>query len=132
MRAQDWFKNQVKELENTPDYQTEAFQLKVTEKIAEVLQQRAMNKTKLAQKLNCSPPYITKLLNGGENLTIKKMLEIAHVLECNLDIDFIPKEYKSQKFLLLKYNQIQPNNFNEPVAIEETPDDQNNNLAHAV
>jgi len=132
MQAQEWFKSQVKELENTPAFQAEALQIKITEKILELLQSRKMNKSVLAEKLNCSKPYITKLLNGGENLTIKKMAEIAFVLGCNLDIDFFPKEYKSQKFVLLQSNQIQPDNYNEPVEINEAEDDECCNFAHAV
>lgn len=132
MQAQDWFKSKVKKLENTNDYQTEALQLKINEKILELLQTRKMNKTELAEKLNCSKPYITKLLNGGENLTIKKMVEIAFVLNCNLDIDFIPKEYKSKKFVLLQLDPIQSDNYKEPVEIDEAEDDECCNFAHAV
>lgn len=132
MQAQDWFKSKVKELENTSAYKAEALQLKITEKILELLPSRKMNKTLLAEKLNCSKPYITKLLNGGENMTIKKMVEIASVLECDLDIDFFPKERKSHKLTLLKFNPIESEKYTETVKIDETENDECCPFANAV
>jgi transcriptional regulator with XRE-family HTH domain len=108
MQAQDWFKNQVNELKETSNYKIESLQLKIIERVLELLENRGLTKGDLAQRLNCSKPYITKLLNGGENLTIKKMVEIAVAIDCNLDIDFIPKEYIPQKFIRLTNNKIKP------------------------
>jgi transcriptional regulator with XRE-family HTH domain len=42
--------------------------------------------------MNVSPPAVTKLLNGNSNFTLKKLLEIADVLELMLKVDFEPKE----------------------------------------
>lgn len=50
------------------------------------------NKNKfLAEKLNCSPAFITKIFNGKSNLTVKKMIEIARAVEHDLNIQIHPQ-----------------------------------------
>ena len=49
------------------------------------LEELEMSQKELAQKMGCSPQYISKLLKGSENLT----LETVSKLEECLDIDLI-------------------------------------------
>ena len=49
------------------------------------LKELGLSKKELAEKMNCSPQYISKLVRGQENLTLET---IAKLEEC-LDIDLV-------------------------------------------
>jgi transcriptional regulator with XRE-family HTH domain len=126
MKAQEWFKNQIGALENTPTYKAEVLQLKISEKILELLEHRKMTRADLAKELKCSLPYVSKLINGSENMTIKKMVEIAISLKCDLDIKIVPKEYAG-RLNLINFSQ-----YKKPIVIDEVSNGENCNLATAV
>jgi ribosome-binding protein aMBF1 (putative translation factor) len=49
------------------------------------LEELKLNQKELAEKMNCSPQYVSKLLKGSENLT----LDTISKLEESLDLDLI-------------------------------------------
>ena len=93
MKASDWFKKEIEKLNNDIDSLTYKYVLEFSENVYEILDRKGIkNKNKyLAEKLNCSPAYITKIFNGNANFTIKKMIEIAAALEFDLEINLRPK-----------------------------------------
>jgi transcriptional regulator with XRE-family HTH domain len=92
MEAKEWFKNQLDTYKNDAEYQTEMLQLKITEQILSIMNEKSITRTMLAEKMGCSNAYITKLLNGKENLTLRKLTEIASVLERSIEINFRPQQ----------------------------------------
>lgn len=50
-----------------------------------------ISKKDLAKKLNVSAPYVSKLLGGDANLSIKTLVKVARAFECEVQIDFIVK-----------------------------------------
>jgi len=93
MKASDWFKKEIEKLNKDIDSLTYKYVLEFSENVYEILERKGIkNKNKyLAEKLNCSPAYITKIFNGNANFTIKKMIEIAAALEFDLEINLRPK-----------------------------------------
>jgi transcriptional regulator with XRE-family HTH domain len=120
MEPNKWFKNQLDKYKDDPDYKTEVLQLDVTEQIIKHLDAKEISRTQLANKLNCSPAYISKLLNGGENLTIRKLVEIAQTLECSIDIAFIPCQYQILRAYVYTPKVIQRTNFDEQIEMPKT------------
>lgn len=51
-----------------------------------LMQQEDINKTLLAEKIGCSPAYITKILKGDANFTIETMVKISRALDSKLCI----------------------------------------------
>ena len=62
------------------------------------MKQKGMNRVKLAQSLNVSPPAVTKILNGTSNFTLKTLLSLADALDFNLKIDFEDKTVSASKY----------------------------------
>jgi transcriptional regulator with XRE-family HTH domain len=93
MNASDWFTKEIEILNKDIDSLTYKYVLEFSENVYEILDRKGIkNKNKyLAEKLNCSPAYITKIFNGNSNFTIKKMIEIAAALEFDLEINLRPK-----------------------------------------
>jgi transcriptional regulator with XRE-family HTH domain len=94
MDYKDKFKKLTDELESDPEYQFEGLQFALIEKILEVMEKKQISNSQLAQKLNCSNAYITKLFKGKQNLTLRKIFEIVTALDCSFD--FLITELKQQ------------------------------------
>ncbi len=54
--------------------------MEVTEKICEVLERENLSRKELAEKLGKTKGFISQLLNGGRNLTLRSIADILHVL----------------------------------------------------
>jgi transcriptional regulator with XRE-family HTH domain len=54
--------------------------LEVTEKICELLEKEKISRKELADRLGKSKGFISQLLNGGRNLTLRTVADILHVL----------------------------------------------------
>ena len=48
------------------------------------LESLGMSQKELAERMNCSPQYISKLLKGSENLTLETIAKLEEVLELDL------------------------------------------------
>ncbi|MCX5905344.1 MAG: helix-turn-helix transcriptional regulator [Proteobacteria bacterium] len=65
------------------------------------MEELGVNRKTLAEKLNVSKAYVTKLLRGNINFTLKTIISVANVLESDIQFDFIPK---GQKRRVLHYH----------------------------
>lgn len=71
------FKNAKK----SPEYHQEAILLDVARRISDAMDEQGVTRADLARKLNVSQPYITKVLRGTENFSLKTLARIAFVLK---------------------------------------------------
>jgi transcriptional regulator with XRE-family HTH domain len=55
--------------------------LEVTETLCERIQSLGITRTEVARRLGKSPGFVTQLLNGGRNLTLRTLADLAHALE---------------------------------------------------
>ncbi len=91
MSAKEWFSQKLQTLENDVEFLTYKANLNFTENMLKILNEKGVKHVNkyLAEKLNCSPAYVSKLLNGNPNLTIKKMTKIALILDHELQINLV-------------------------------------------
>ena len=54
--------------------------LEVTETLCELLEKEKVSRKELAERLGKSKGFISQLLNGGRNLTLRTVADILHVL----------------------------------------------------
>ena len=54
--------------------------LEVTEKLCELLEKEKISRKELADRLGKSKGFVSQLLNGGRNLTLRTVADILHVL----------------------------------------------------
>lgn len=91
MDPKKWFEEKLTKFENDPAFIADGVLLKVANDIYQALEQQNLNQKDLANRLGCSNAYISKLLDGSQNLTLKKMVEIALALNCEFEIQIRPK-----------------------------------------
>jgi len=88
MEPKEWYDKKLKTIEKSLGYRLESIILNLTEKICRSMEEKKINRSKLAKLLEVSPPAVTKILNGTSNFTLKTLLSLADALELDLEIDF--------------------------------------------
>jgi len=92
MSTQNWFTQQLNKFKDDIEFRLEMLILEITERICRTMAEKNMNRKDLAERLNVSPPAVTKILNGNSNFTLKTLLTIAHALDQELIIEFREKD----------------------------------------
>lgn len=116
MKPEKWFREKIESLKGHLEFRLEMLTLDLTAKICGRMEQKHINRTQLADRLQVSPAFVTKILNGTSNFTLRTMMSLADALECELSISLTPKEYPTtvQPSEYLTAEQI----FREPVSRE--------------
>lgn len=73
------------ELVQTPEYWLELIQNDLYKHVTKYMQKEGINQTELAKRLGVSKGYISQVLNGNFNYTLKKLIELS------LAIGLMPK-----------------------------------------
>ncbi len=71
-------------------YLQEKLILEITELISELMEEKGIRKIDLAQKLGRSKGYITQLLDGRANMTLKTISDVMWALESDLFMNSEP------------------------------------------
>ena len=86
------FRRDAERARNTPEYELEWLLLDIHEALWAAMQARGVSRSELAERLGTSRAYITKLLEGQENMTLKTLVRVANALEMKVSTKFIPRE----------------------------------------
>lgn len=86
MKDKSWLKKNIVKYSKSESYILEGKILDITEQISRGLIKKGLTKKDLADKLNSSQAYVTKLLNGSNNYTLKTLVKISESLDLDLDI----------------------------------------------
>lgn len=113
MKLEAWYKEKIQKFRDDVEFLTETAILDFTEKIVDKMHKTGLNRAELAQKLGVSKPFVTKLLSGNPNMTIKTMVSIAHALECDLGVELCPKGFEIRTFAVPKKSATEK--YTEPV-----------------
>ena len=71
-------------------YLQEKLILEVTNRIAEMMQEKNVSKSALAGKLGRTKGYITQLLNGNANMTLRTISDVMWALDSTLKVQAEP------------------------------------------
>jgi len=78
--------------DDDPESELYGVLLDVTEGIVKRMIEQGVRRTDLAERLGTSRAYVTKLLDGQENMTLKTLVRVANALEMKVDAKFVPRE----------------------------------------
>ena len=88
MKLEKWFTQKIEEFKGDIEFRTEEVILEITERIVELMKKENINRTELAKRLRVKKPFISKLLNGNPNMTLKTMVSLSMALDYDLNISF--------------------------------------------
>ena len=77
-------------------YKREKIVLALTEEMIALMEQQGMNKSELAERMDTSKPYITKVMSGTANFTLDSMIQIADALNSELSVHLTAKDCETQ------------------------------------
>lgn len=117
MKSQNWLENLLTEFQHDPEYHLEKLRLEIMEQVLELMERMNITRAELARKLGCSNAYITKLLNGSENLTLLKLTQIASVLHSTIDVTFVPQSLTMTKLFQKKNVDAAPREFTHSIQL---------------
>ncbi len=92
MKNKRWLKEKINKYQNTEEYILEKQILRITEQISIRLKELKWAKKDLASKMNVSQAFITKLLNGNNNYTLKTLFKLSKLLDLELNVNFCKVE----------------------------------------
>ncbi|MBP6671684.1 MAG: helix-turn-helix transcriptional regulator [Bacteroidetes bacterium] len=125
----EWFAGLLDKYKDDSEYIAEGVLVDITEQILDQVNRQNLSRSQLAQKLNCSNAYISKLLNGSENMTLKKIVQIAQVLDCRLDVALVPKQYDVKRHISFSSKKLNMNGYNQPVKLGKEYEQSNSSVA---
>lgn len=96
--------NLSKNSEEMKFYLQEKFILEVTEIIAQLMEKKNVKKVELAKRLNRSKGYITQLLNGRANMTLRTVSDVLRALDSSLSISAQPLGFETSCELVGQYD----------------------------
>ncbi|MBF0475569.1 MAG: helix-turn-helix transcriptional regulator [Deltaproteobacteria bacterium] len=97
MKAHSWFKEELERIKDTFEYKLEGLELDITENILKVMAEKDISRAELAKKLGVSKASISKMLNYGSNITIRRLLGLAEALNCELTVSLAPSALTTEE-----------------------------------
>jgi transcriptional regulator with XRE-family HTH domain len=85
--------------QDNPRFWEEMSILDFTESVAKQLESLNFTRMDLASKMGVSPAFITKLMCGKNNFTLRTMVKVARSLDCELTIRLVPNAWPVQALL---------------------------------
>jgi len=85
-------KERVRQAPNRDTYQAAKVIEKITNDLYDIMEAQGLNQADLAAKLGTSEAWISKLLQGNHNMTIKTVVTIAHTLGYQFNPEMMPQK----------------------------------------
>lgn len=101
------FKTLLADAKQRDSYWVEKAKIDFSVALNRLFEKSSMSQKDLAEKLDTSPAYITKVFRGDANFTIETMTKLARAVDGQLHIHISPKHSKTQWFDILQ-TQVQP------------------------
>ncbi len=84
----DWFSEALEKSRHTEEFQLESLLYTLTEEFHRRMKELGMTQRELARKLNVTDAYVSKLLSGNANMSLKTLVKLALALGLEVEISF--------------------------------------------
>lgn len=91
-RGDGWLETWLARGEHRKLHAEEAFILEVTEKLLEAMEKQQINQNELASRLGKSRAFVSQLLNGSRNMTLRTLADICFALRLAPELALRRKE----------------------------------------
>lgn len=89
----EWMKEKLERYKDTFDFKLEELILDITEEMCRAMEEKGIGRAELADELGVSRAFVSKLLNGTPNLTIKTLMKMTDALGRELSIKMPPSGF---------------------------------------
>lgn len=94
MAASEWLSPYLARYRHDVDYVLERLLLDINEQIVERMQSRGLRRSELASRMGVSRAFVTQLLRGNPNITLKTLVKFTQALNLALDIRLTPQHLR--------------------------------------
>lgn len=101
------FEKKFAEVKTRDTYHIETAKLEFADEIYDHMEQQGLNQSQLAEKLDRSKQYVSKLLSGYANPSIATMVKVARRLNCKFSFRLEPKVEQFAKWKNTKKTSFQ-------------------------
>ena len=84
MTTRTMFEQYMENPENRRIFEQERVLVDAVELASTVMEYRGVTRSELAKRLDCTKAYVTQVLRGNQNLTLKTLADVFHALNCRL------------------------------------------------
>ncbi len=91
LKVSDWYEKHIAPFRDTPEFQTERILVEIGEQIVTQMENQAISRAELARRLGVSRAFVTRLLTGNPNLTIKTLVRVASAAGLVVGVNLEPR-----------------------------------------
>ena len=91
-------KERAESVRTSHAYRAESVMIRFTEELVALMNKKSITRSALAEKINVSPAYITKVLKGDTNFTLDTMVKISTALDCDLSTHLSERGFQARWF----------------------------------
>ncbi len=91
LKVSPWYEENIGSQRDTAEFQTERVLVDLTEDLVSHMQRHDISRATLARRLGVSRPFVTNLLKGSPNLTVKTLVRVAHAAGLSVEVSLQPK-----------------------------------------
>ncbi len=95
---QERFLELVDKNKDSLEFKLEELLYDITEEIYKRMENLGMSQQDLARKLGVSSAYVSKILRGNENISLKTLLKVALALDLEVELYLKPLDKRSFRF----------------------------------
>jgi len=81
-----WYEQKLDSVRDDPDFKTHQLLLEIIDQITDLMESEGIRKSNLAERLGVSRAYVTAVLEGKPNLTIRSLVRLASALGSTVDV----------------------------------------------
>lgn len=91
MNTHERFASELEALRDDPEFLTEELLVALTERIYRRMEALGVRPAELARRLGVSRPAVSQMLSGHANMTLHKLVTIAHALDATVSVELQPR-----------------------------------------
>ena len=92
MNTQALLDRRLAQADESLEYQFQWLVLDISEQLCELMSRRQVSRAELADRLGVSKAWVTKLLRGDRNITVRSLVKVAHELDLSVELRFAPTD----------------------------------------
>lgn len=96
------FETMMENPEFRKEFAVESLVLEATEVVSRLMHEQGLTKADLARRLGKSRAWVTQLLNGSANMTLRTLAEVLVALDAEARVEAKPGAWQAKKKLLAK------------------------------
>jgi transcriptional regulator with XRE-family HTH domain len=91
MATDTWLQSKLRKSAGRVGYEIERLLIGINEEIVAQMENKGVTRTELARRLGVDKSYVTRMLNGMPNMTLKTLVSVASALDCRVSMPSFSK-----------------------------------------